>query len=83
MSAGTRYRLVTVTGGEEHVGSVVLSAQEAQEMLALEADLHARFGWKVTLGLRSEGGPLDCVIARRGERERLILCRAYEPLADC
>jgi hypothetical protein len=84
-----RWRLVeTQNGGPEHIHSVVLSEDEAREALLLEASMHERGGWLVTVGINIDGEP-DVVIARRlrsarkpGPVERIVTVREYDPLED-
>ncbi len=49
-SPGTRWRLVTTQGLQDHVSTVVLSEEEAREHLEIEADIHERFGREVSRG---------------------------------
>jgi len=84
-----RWRLVeTQNGGVEHIHSVVMSEEEARESLLIEAEMHERGGWTVTVGFNLEGDP-DVLIARREKFpyrrapvERIVTVREYEALAD-
>ena len=83
-----RWRLVeTQNGGPEGIHSVVMSEDEAREALLLEASMHERGGWLVTVGINTEGDP-DVVIARRlrgkrgGPVERIVTVREFDPLED-
>ena len=74
-ASGNRYRLVTEQSGREHVSSLVLSAEEAQESLLAEAWLHDVHGWAV------ERYP-SMIRAERDGIVRWIWASAREPLED-
>lgn len=90
-----RWRMVQrQNDGPECVSTVVLSEEEAREHLLLEASMHERFGWTVTVGFNLEGDP-DVVIARTeighyragiggktGPVERIITAREFAALED-
>jgi uncharacterized protein (DUF849 family) len=76
---GTRYRLVSTQGGKPHVSSVVLSEEEAREMLDIEEDIHRKWGWTVTRGE-------DVLVCRKLTDtrmvERVLTIRRSGPLDD-
>jgi hypothetical protein len=83
---GVRYRIVTRSrrpgrNTEEHVSSVVLSREEAQASLEVEADLMQRAGWEVER-VATAAGTLRVVTASRGARSRTIRARAFTPMED-
>ncbi len=72
-----RWRIVgTQNGGPEHVAPVVLTEEEARDSLAVEAQIHDRYGWTVTEGLNAEGD-LDVIIARKRARRGIQIVRAF------
>ena len=84
--AGMRYRLVTRSSRpgwavEEHVSSVVLSREEAQASLEVEADLMQRAGWEVER-VATAAGILRVVTASKGARSRTIRALAFTPMED-
>lgn len=84
---GERWRLVgRQNDGQEHVNSIVMNEEEARESLLIEAAIHDRFGWTVTVGLNEDDEP-DVVVARKRSRRgfdiiRAITVRAFGPLDD-
>lgn len=82
VTAGLRYRLVTrdLATDEEHVSTVVLSEDEAEEHLELEAMLHEQTAWEVTRVESSDYLPL--ILASRRGKTRVIFARCYSPLND-
>lgn len=77
--------MVEGRGGSEVecVSTVVLGEEEAREALLLEASLHERFGYEVTVGFNLDGDP-DVVIARhpRHAQPRILTVRAFSALED-
>lgn len=73
-ASGSRYRLVHVQGGREHVSSVVLSRDEVAEHLHAEAVLHQATGWAVY----EEPGAL--VVALRPGVRREVYARSFDPM---
>lgn len=81
-----RWRIVgEQNGGPEHVNSIVMNEEEARESLKMEAHIHERFGWTVTLGLNADEEP-DVVVARKRARGRQIVraftVREFDPMDD-
>jgi len=72
---GERFRLCTEQDGTLHVGSAVVSREEAQEYLELEASLHQATGWRV------DTFP-GMVRAERGEVVRWIWATKRGPMED-
>ncbi len=76
---GNRYRLVTRQGSSEHVHSVVMNREEADEMLEEEREMHELTGWEVSGG----EGLISARILVGGKRvTRVVFIRAYAPLED-
>lgn len=84
---GERWRLVgKQNDGQEHVNTIVLTEEEARQALVVEAEIHERFGWTVTLGLNDDEEP-DVLVCRKRSRRgidivRAITVRAFGPLDD-
>lgn len=72
----TRYRLVHVQNGVEHVSSVVIALGEIPAHLHAEAVLHQATGWAVY----EEPGAL--MVALRPGVRREVFARAYDALED-
>ena len=75
----TRWRLVTVQNGKEHVSTVVSAPEEVDRDLAAEADLHRMAGWKVLRVLMNDQ---LIVIATKGRVSRRVFFREYDPMED-
>ncbi len=73
--SGSRWRMVSTQNDREHVGSIVMSEDEAVDTLDWEANLHTLAGWTVTEGDR-------LIVARRGPHVRVVEIREYAPLTD-
>jgi hypothetical protein len=72
-----RHRLVTEQDGQEHVGSLVVTLEEAVKILRIEAALHEATGWAV----RWYGRYM--IRASRNERSpRWVWVRSRTPLED-
>ncbi len=81
-AAGLRYRIVTRTDDEEHIGSGVYSGDETPALLDLEAHLLEAWGWNVTR-IEATGGYLVTVLAENGRGTlRMIFARAFSPFTD-
>lgn len=82
MTVGVRYRIVTRTDREEFVSRVVLAADEVQEALELEAQLHnLTGGWRVSRVLDGRG-ELVSVFCEGHGRSREVSARALSPMED-
>ena len=75
-ASGSRYRLVTVQNGREHVSAVVLGHAEVPEHLHAEAVLHQATGWAVY------EEPGERVVASRPGIRREVFARRFDPLGD-
>jgi hypothetical protein len=71
----SRYRLVTVQNGREHVSTVVSGRDEIERDLWAEALLHSWSGWKVAVGT-------GMVVATKGDVVREVFFREYDPMGD-
>lgn len=78
---GERARLVTRQGRETHVSSVVLSPEEAADMLEHEAELHEQTGWDVDRFVDGTG-TLIGVLASNGPVRRSISVKTFTPWDD-
>jgi hypothetical protein len=63
-------------GGPEHVSTVVLTEEEARQSLLVEAHIHERYGWTVTLGLNVDEEP-DVLVCRKLKRSGVQIVRAF------
>lgn len=72
-----RWRIVgQQNGGPEHISTIVLTQEEAMESLLMEAEMHRRFGWTVTLG-HDDDGEVDVVICSKVVRRGVRITRAF------
>ena len=80
--SGTRFRLVTVQGGREHVSSVLLGRGEVLEHLDAEEDMAHMGGWSITrLHDWGEEFPTLLMLSPRNMVRR-IYARACTPFDD-
>ena len=70
-----RYRLVKETNGEQHIASLILTADEIEQALEGERLIHEMGGWSVT----SYPGMLRFV---KAELVRWVWVRSSDPMTD-
>jgi len=70
-----RNRIVTDQDGTQHVSPVLLTLDEAAEMLDLEERMHRASGWDVT----RYGATIRC---RKSDTVRWVWVRSRTPLED-
>jgi len=70
-----RNRIVTDQDGQQHVSSVLLTLEEAADMLDLETRMHEATGWTVT----RYGTTMRC---QKGQTVRWVWIRSKPPLED-
>lgn len=83
MTTFWRYRLAEKLTGRDgveraHVSCVVLGADEVDESLRLDAEMHEGSGWNVTIGGEGVG---TVVVARKGPITRTMYAVREDPLA--
>ncbi len=76
---GTRYRLVTTQHGQQHIGTMVLSLDEARDILDVEELLLSQSGWEI---VNTKNGLYASKLVGQKRIRRMIQVRAYTPLED-
>lgn len=78
---GERWRVAIIQGDDPFVSPVVMSADEAKEQVALEAQMHEDFGWSV---IRRGDTECEChgLVGDAAGIVRTVTALAFDPMSD-
>ncbi len=74
---GERWRLVTIQNGRRYISSVVLTEDEARDLIVAEGVMHEQTGWRVEWGL----GQISA-LSKNGRVVRTVTASRFTAMAD-